>query len=127
MSLTRPGRYVVGFGEANGNEFRHSLKVGDRVDCYFLHYDTETEASTRCRGTIRFDRPIVAVIAGGRQMGATDELLGAWCTAYDHPDARERGLEDDEVVISGDRRTLTLDWGVGPSADQIRVLVAAAD
>tara|TARA_R110002096_G_scaffold238581_4_gene430132 strand:+ start:6015 stop:7355 length:1341 start_codon:yes stop_codon:yes gene_type:complete len=127
VSLTRPGRYIVGFGEANGNDFRHTLKVGERIDCYFLHFDTETEVSTRCRGAIRFDRQIVAVIAGGRQMGATDELLGAWCTAYDHPDTLDRGLDNDEVVISGDRRTLTLDWGVGSSADQIRVLVAAAD
>ncbi len=125
VSCIHPGRYLVGFQPEKGDEFRHMLQVGQRVDSYFLHYDTESETSSRCRGTVRFDRPIVAVIAGGRQMGATDELLGAWCTAYDHPTVSDRGLEDDEVVISGDRRRLTLDWGVGKSADQIRVLVAA--
>ena len=71
--------------------------------------------------------PIVAVIAGGKQLAATDELLGSWCVSYDRPGATERQLENNDwVIISEDRRQLTLDWGVGTSADQIRVLVQTA-
>ena len=127
VSLTKPGRYVVGFGEANGSDFRHQLDVGVRVDSYFVHYDTKPVSHTRCRGMIQFQRPIVAVIAGAHQMSKTDELLGSWCTSYDRPETKDRQLENDRVTIGGDGRTLTLDWGVGTAADQIRVLVQADD
>ncbi len=124
VSLNEPGRYQVGFA---GEDFRHELGVGARVDSYFLHFDTKTKKQTRCRGTVRFDQPIVAVIAGADQLVATDELLGSWCTTYDQCGELSRQLENDHVIISGDRKTLTLDWGVSTSADQIRVLVQAPE
>lgn len=127
VSISEHGKYQVGFTSENHGDFEQILSVGNRVDSYFLHYDTKTDAATRCHGTVRFDRPIVAVIAGGRQLAATDELLGSWCATYDRPEVMDRQLEDDWVMISPDRRLLTLDWGVGQAADQIRVLVQAAN
>lgn len=127
VSLSKPGCYQVGFAPENHGDFEKMLKVGDTVDSYLLHYDTRSDRFTRCHATVQFDRPIVAVIAGGRQLAATDELLGAWCTAYDRPGNSSRQLENDNVVISTDRRRLTIDWGVGEAADQIRVLVQSGD
>ncbi len=123
VSLTEPGRYQVGFA---GDGFRKQLEVGSRVDSYFLHFDTKTKLQTRCRGTVRFDQPIIAVIAGANQLVATDLLLGSHCTTYDQCEM-SRQLEMDHVIVSGDRRTLTLDWGVSTSADQIRVLVESKE
>ncbi len=127
VSLSEPGCFRVGFRGAAAREFRRMLEVGSRVDSYFLHFDAEATTSTQARGTIHFERPIVAVIAGGAQMASTDELLGSWCTEYDRPAATERELEWDEVVISSDRRHLTVDWRVGTAADQIRVLVESEE
>jgi len=124
VSVIQPGRYQVGF---KGEDFRYKLNVGSRVDSYFLHFDTKTQTPTRCRGTVRFDQPVVAVIARGTQLLATDELLGNSCTTYDLCDETSRQLDNDHVILSSDRRTLTLDWGVSTSADQMRVLVEAAD
>ncbi|MFT5467167.1 MAG: hypothetical protein ACI8UO_002271 [Verrucomicrobiales bacterium] len=123
VSVSRPGRYQVGFAPENHGDFEKMLKVGETVDSYLLHYDTSSSSMTRSNATVQFDRPIVAVIAGGRQMAATDELLGTWCTTYDRPGDSARQLENDTVIISSDRRRLTLDWGVDQEADQIRVLV----
>ena len=127
VSIFKPGCYQVGFAPENHGDFEKILSVGDIVDSYLLHYDTKTDQMTRCTGTVQFDRKIVAVIAGGKQLAATDELLGTWCTSYDRPGSIERQLENDNVVISADRTKLTIDWGVGPSADQIRVLVQTVD
>lgn len=127
VSLSKPGCYQVGFAPENHGDFEKLLNVGDTVDSYLLHYDTKSDQMTRCSGTIQFDQPIVAVIAGGKQLASTDELLGTWCTAYDRPGSTQRQLENDIVVISADRRMLTFDWGVGPAADQIRVLVRTAN
>jgi len=123
VSVVEPGRYRVGFDDQFGDAFRRSLEPGVCVDSYFLHFDTECTRKTHRRATVRFQRPIVAVIAGGEQLASTDELLGSWCTVYDRPQARERQLESDHVIIGGDRRTLTVSWKVGTAADQIRVLV----
>lgn len=127
VSLSKPGCYQVGFAPENHGDFEKMLDVGETVDSYLLHYDTRSDQMTRCSGTVQFDQPIVAVIAGGKQLALTDELLGTWCTEYDRPGSTQRQLENDIVVISADRRMLTFDWGVGPAADQIRVLVRTAE
>jgi hypothetical protein len=105
-----------------------SLRPGSRIDSYFVHYDVRRgEKQSRVRSTVRFQRPILAVISGETLMTRTDDLLGSWCTRYAGPGRGIKSPNDDLVTISGDHRTLTLDWGFDGTADQIRVLVESGD
>jgi hypothetical protein len=133
VDLSGPGCHRLAPVAAGGSDPAPSLRdaalsPGLRIDSYFIHYDRRgTAASPRVRGTVRFVRPVLGVIAGSERLAASDDLLGSWCTGYDAPAASGRGLEGDLVTISGDRRTVTLDWTFDGNADQIRILVAAED
>jgi hypothetical protein len=103
-----------------------NLRAGQRVDSYFVHYDVgRNDKSSRVRGTVRFARPVLAVISSNALMARTNDLLGAWCTRYAPLSKVSNRPVDDLVTISGDRRTVTLEWGFDGTADQIRVLVEA--
>jgi hypothetical protein len=82
-------------------------------------------------GQVTFDRTIIGLIASSKNLDATDELLGH--PRGDYVKAR-RGIEPprstdppdsgrDVVVLSTDRRTLSLDLSAGTAVDQIRVVV----
>jgi hypothetical protein len=105
-----------------------SLPPGARVDSYFVHYDVRrSDKDSRVRGTVRFERPILAVVSGNQLMTRTNDLLGAWCTSYASPAKESKPSGTDLVTLSGDRRTLTLDWDFSGTADQVRVLVESAE
>lgn len=105
-----------------------NLQAGERIDSYFVHYDVGAGGKdSRVRGTVRFARPIRAVICDRHLLTRTNDLLGAWCTRYAGPGKTNSSESDDLVTISGDRRTLTLDLGFDGTADQIRVLVESED
>jgi len=105
-----------------------SLPPGMRIDSYLIHYDLRGKAAApSARGTVRFARPVLGVIATSGGLAASDDLFGSWCTQYDASRPSGRGLETDLVTISGDRRSVTLDWTFDGNADQIRILVAAED
>ena len=77
-----------------------------------------------------FDRPIVAIIADGELLAASDQELGKKRFAY--PPGAERALRSgDHLSLSLDRRTLKLDWQVTPGSQndlgQIRVIVDVSD
>jgi hypothetical protein len=127
ISFSGPGCHLIR-GTSQTSARPDSLRPGTRVDSYFVHYDVRRgDQNARVRSTVRFERPILAVISGEAQMTRTDDLLGSWCTRYAGPGKRIKEPSDDLVTISGDHRTLTLDWGFDGSADQIRVLVASGD
>ena len=81
-------------------------------------------------GEVSFDRPILAIIADGVQLTASDQVLGKMRFAY--PQGTGRSLKNgDHLSLSQDRRTLKLDWQVVQSIDhgldQIRVIVDVSD
>lgn len=66
---------------------------------------------------MRFDRPIIAIIADGDQLTTSDEVLGKKRFVY--PSGKGRSLKNgDRLSLSQDRRTLKLDWQVGQEAEQ---------
>ena len=82
-------------------------------------------------GQITFDKPVIGLIAGTARLTNTDMLLG-------HPDGQYKttrrgieptrkeenlGIKRDAVILSEDRRTLSLDLSAGSAVDQIRVIV----
>ena len=85
----------------------------------------------RVMGQVTFDSPVIGLIASSSKLSATDELLG-------HPSGdyvkTRRGIEPprtadtseeqrDVVILSDDRRTLSVDLSAGTAIDQIRVIV----
>lgn len=130
VTFSDPGRYDLFRGKSK------RLAAGTRVSSYLLHFDSimRNGRSHRLRldGSVTFPRPILGVIAAGKQLLYTDRLLGHPETAYG--DIRSRGLDSnlrdntyDIVTLSEDRLTLDLSFSVRKSCDQLRVLIAAPD
>lgn len=118
------------------NEAANSLiNAGSIVDSYLFHFDILYQGSNiRALATITFDSDILGIIGSHNPLVSSDTLLGIPGTLYEttQPGAGGRGLEGadfstslsrDWITISGDRRTLTLDIGVGDWFDDIRIVV----
>ncbi len=132
VDLTSPGLYQ--------RIHRHNdqkIAAGTTVRSYLLQLDPlgtrerNSENKPRVTGQITFDKPVIGLIASTSRLTTTDTLLG-------HPDGQykptRRGIEPtrkehnlggkrDAVILSDDRRTLSLDLSAGSAVDQIRVIV----
>ncbi len=107
------------------------------VRSYLLQLDPVGEMDkhdpdkVRVRGQITFDSPIVGVIASHSRLRESD-------IAFGHPEGiykdAPRGVEPpkakltgatgrDNVILTGDQRTLIVDFAAGSAVDQLRVLV----
>ena len=133
VSITDPGDY--GPEEIIGRQ--ETLTAGKRrVNTYLIQYrPPQAEGAAisnpiRFVGEVSYDRPIIAIIADGDQLTASDEVLGKKRFVYSSGGGRS--LKDgDRLSLSQDRRTLKLDWQVGQGAEhglvQIRVIVDVSD
>lgn len=133
VSLTEPGDY--GLDEiVRREETLHPEKR--RVNTYLIQYRPPLAEGTaqsdprRFVGAVSFDRPIIAIIADGDQLTASDEVLGKKRFVY--ASAGQRSLKNsDRLSLSQDRRTLKLDWQTGQGTEnelvQIRVIVDVPD
>ena len=113
------------------------IAAGTTVRSYLLQLDPlgtrerNSENKPRVTGQITFDKPVIGLIAGTARLTNTDMLLG-------HPDGQYKttrrgieptrkeenlGIKRDAVILSEDRRTLSLDLSAGSAVDQIRVIV----
>ena len=133
VSLTEPGDY--GPDEIIGREATlHPEKR--RVNTYLIQYRPPPAEGTaksdpmRFVGVVSFDRPIIAIIADGDQLTASDEVLGKKRFVYSSGEGRSL-KNSDRLSLSQDRRTLKLDWQVGRDIEhglvQIRVIVDVSD
>jgi hypothetical protein len=133
VSLTEPGDY--GPDEIVGREETlHPQKR--RVNTYLIQYrPPQAEGAAisnpiRFVGEVSFDRPIIAIIADGDQLTASDEVLGKKRFVYSSGGGRSV-KNSDRLSLSQDRRTLKLDWQVGQDIEhglvQIRVIVDVSD
>ena len=132
VDVTEPGQYV-----RVGRRNKQSIGAGQVVGSYLLQlnpigefFRNETDGA-RVIGQITFNRPILGLIGGTAQLISTDELLGHPRGNYGNT---RRGIEParpddqpdsgrDNVTLSNDRRTLSLDLSASSAVDQIRVIV----
>ena len=130
VSITDPGDY--GPDEIIGRQ--EMLTAGKRrVNTYLIQYhppqvDDEAKSNpSRFVGEVSFDRPIIAIIADGDQLKASDQVLGRKRFVY--PQGSQRALKNgDHLSLSQDRRTLKLDWqATADGVNQIRVVVDVSD
>ena len=130
VSITDPGDY--GPDEIIGRQ--EMLTAGKRrVNTYLIQYhppqvDDEAKSNpSRFVGEVSFDRSIIAIIADGDQLKASDQVLGRKRFVY--PQGSQRALKNgDHLSLSQDRRTLKLDWqATADGVNQIRVIVDVSD
>jgi|GEM_PF-379107 len=132
VDVTEPGQYV-----RVGRRNKQSIDAGQVIGSYLLQlnpigefFRNETDGA-RVIGQITFNRPILGLIGGTAQLISTDELLGHPRGNYGNTrrgiePARPDDLPDsgrDNVTLSNDRRTLSLDLSASSAVDQIRVIV----
>jgi predicted outer membrane repeat protein len=106
------------------------------VHSYLMHFDpyrTPVETQT-IMGSLTFDAEILGVIVLSGSLDASDNTLGAATTIYPLPGTvTGRGLDldtqgQDAVVVSADRRTLTLTTSVyAHHVDQMRVITGIVE
>jgi len=112
-----------------------TLPAGTRVDSYLLHFDPGASTHSRLGG-VRFERPILGIIAREDQLRATDDILGAPGTRYHCNNAPARGLDDSmgegaqrispDVVAYKQETGLSFALHAQPGTlDQVRILVAS--
>ncbi|MGI9473799.1 MAG: hypothetical protein ACR2NZ_19815 [Rubripirellula sp.] len=132
VDLTRPGLYQRIHPV---EQFR--IEAGQRVRSYLLQLDPlsqrEGEPFYRSRvvGQITFDRPIIGLILRSTKLNDSDAELGHPLGEYGKT---RRGIEPpsddpqpklgrDEVTLSPNRRTLSVDLSAAMAIDQIRIIV----
>jgi len=114
-----------------------TLPAGTQVDSYMLHFDPGASTQSRLGG-IRFERPILGIIARADQLRATDDIFGAHGTRYHCKNAATRGLDDGveggaekkspDVVAYKQDTGLAFALQVHPGTlDQVRILVASEE
>lgn len=133
VSVTEPGQY-----SRVRRRDKRPIAAGQLVRSYLLQlnpigeFGREEADAARIIGQITFDRPILGLIGRTTLLNGTDELLGHPLGDYG---GIGRGIEPtraddppdsgrDSVVLSRDRRTLSLDLSASSAVDQIRVVVS---
>jgi ferric-dicitrate binding protein FerR (iron transport regulator) len=133
VDVTKPGQYV-----RVRRKQKQPIATGRAIRSYLLQLNPIGEFGrkevdgARVIGQVTFDRPILGLIGGARLLSRTDEVLGHPLGNYGDP---RRGIEPtrpgelpdsgrDSVILSGDRRTLSLDLSASSAVDQIRVVVS---
>lgn len=101
------------------------LPAGSVVSSYLIHYDPNELTHMAPRGAATFDGRIAAVLVSSEQLSSTDEIFGLPETTYEPLKIRELELDEDEIRISDDRRTISFYFGAsgGQPLDEARVLV----
>jgi len=108
-----------------GLEGPSTIPAGSTVSSYLIHYDPTDRVSFAPRGGVTFFGRIVAVLVSSTALGATDAQFGQELASYETADFRALELDEDQVRISSDRKTISFFFGVKlpGSLDEARILV----
>jgi len=98
------------------------VEVDQKIRSVLLHYDP-AGASGNVNAVVRFNSPILAVFVSSSKLIATNTVFGHSGVTY-HTTDSTAGIENlDTLVISADRKTITMDFDVNPAMDEIRVIL----
>ena len=118
-----------------------TLSAGAQVRSYYVHFDRvgQGKRDVESRGSITFDQPVLGLAIRFQTLKQTDPWLAHAGTAYEtsgnrllemrfmgipgHPASPNTSGRYDEVHLSPDGRTVTIDLVTGWMVDQFRVLV----
>lgn len=112
------------------------LAPGRRVRSYLLRYNPVGKVGKkkfkRFKGSVTFDRPVLAIITSSGKLNHSDALFSKTPLPPVDADSTEmRGIErvqgpnpPDRVTLSKNRRTITVTFHAGESVDEIRAITA---
>lgn len=129
VDITEPGTYVGNAATLTPG----TVDAGTCITSYLLHMDLES-GGEYLSGSVTFSQPILGLIVLNNQLDASD-FLGATGTYYAKAADGEIGRRveliasspgRDEVGLSADRHTLSVNLWVDPTwTDQIRIILPA--
>lgn len=112
-----------------------SIPAGTRVSCFLGQFDPPDKVPGRNGHTasfrITFDQPIIGIIAGGPLLQTSDQFFADRAPELSakqrrsESSANRQTREQDELVVSDDRRTIEVTTRVLNNMDQVRILVDA--
>ena len=108
----------------------HTIPAGTVVDVYMVHNDPLVYGTT-FDTELQFNRPILGLIVSGNHhafagLWASDSIVGHPGTNYEPNFHRGVECHTEVIVLSADMKHVTLTTGaLGPTAEQVRVIVAA--
>ena len=136
VDVARPGSYRTLDTEATVTAARIAVRS------YLLHFnpvgnqiENEGKPGRPVKAAVTFDEPVVGIILNGERLKATDEGFAMDVTKYrtggramDSPTEEvlkneSKGKNADRVILSGDRKTVRVDWRASTGMDEVRVLV----
>ena len=118
VDITQPAHYASAAALTPG-----TIASGSTVSATLIHFDPP--GSANLAGSLRFDRPVLALIIRSSALRASD-FLGAPGTIYPSS-AGQSGLElasNERVLLSPDGRSLWFQFAAGSATDQLRVIFA---
>ena len=107
------------------------ISAGTTVDSFLLHFDPVRQTGGRRDGSITFGTDILGIIIESNALLASDSLLGSPTTFYPAPsqpffELNGLEIESDSILLSSDRRTLTVSWFTNNLLDHVRILTVTA-
>jgi len=120
VNITAPG-YFDSHAKMTGG----SVGDGQRVNCYFVHFDPAGSSAATSSGSMTFPGDILGIICRDSELDASDAVLGYPGTKYPTGKA-SRGFESgqDIVSLSSDRRTVIINRFYSTTVgEQMRVIV----
>jgi len=103
------------------------IPAGSCVSSYLIHYDPTELVTFAPRGGVTFFGQIAAVIVNSDALQGTDGPFGLEATLFEEAGFRELELDEDEIRISNDRKTVSFFFGANPNEllDEARILVVS--
>ena len=104
------------------------IPSGTFVSSSILHFDTLEGQVADLTGSATFESPIIGVALSSDNLNSSDHLLGVDGVDYPSSDGRAWEIEgqNGSFIISGDRKTITVEGLVDELLDQMRIITAAA-
>ncbi|HVT82639.1 MAG TPA: PEP-CTERM sorting domain-containing protein [Phycisphaerae bacterium] len=134
VDISVPGTSPSGGGQ---NLSPGTIPAGTVIDSYFLHFDVVgnpgASNAIRGQGSLTFNANILGLIIFQAGLDATDAFLGFPGSIYDTGDSG-RDLEistgslaftNDQIIVSADRRNLTVTLDDGNTPDEVRIITSA--
>lgn len=115
-----------------------TIPAGTAINSYLAHFDVvgapSPQDAVAASGSVTFDQNILGLIVLTNTLNATDGLAGLATVSYPVTDS-DRGLEivpggvgtstHDQILLSDDLRTVTLNLRDGASTDEVRIITSA--
>lgn len=125
VDITNPGTSP----SATGKNFSDGvISAATAVSSFYTHFDNIGDVNAAyCSGSITFDTDVLGIILTSPNLGGSETEVGFPGTIYDINSVLEINATDksDEITLSSDRRTVTLNLGCSTGADDVRIITAA--